>query len=237
MSTPDVDTQFEQAVNEVVSKMVADDTGVLRLPDGVEAKPEVLYAAKIVKRQRDTQSAFTKSQQELKALKEENNKLAQNWEQDAVSHLSSQEQARLEELKSQDPDAWRTEITLIEDNKRKEFKQKRDTISNESRQVSELERRADVLAQFNEANPEVLITDEVINNDVPPRITKKLAEGVISFEDYLEEVKTYLGKGKKISGGDVPSSDPSLAKVRGSNTPSKEALSNQDQSDYKKETF
>ena len=237
MSIPDVDTQFEQAVNEVVSKMVADDTGVLRLPDGVEAKPEVLYAAKIVKRQRDTQSAFTKSQQELKALKEENNKLAQNWEQDAVSRLSSQEQARLEELKSQDPDAWRTEITQIEDNKRKEFKQKRDTISNESRQVSELERRAEVLAQFNEANPDVAITDEVINNDVPPRITKKLAEGVISFEDYLEEVKTYLGKGKKISGGDVPPSDPSLAKVRGSNTPSKEALSSQDQSDYKKETF
>lgn len=237
MSTPDNDTQFEQAVNDVVSKMVTDSSGVLRLPDGVEAKPEVLYAAKVVKRQRDTQSAFTKSQQELKALREENSKLATNWEQDAVSRLSNQEQARLEELKSQDPDAWRSEITQIEENKRKEFRQKRETISTESRQVGELERRADVLAAFNAANPNLVITDELINNDVPPRITKKLADGSIQFEEYLEEVKNYLSKGKKVVDGAAPASDPNLSSVRGGSAPSKDALSSQDMSDYKKETF
>ena len=101
---------FESRVNEVVAKATFDDKGNMQLPDGMQADESVMYAAKQVKRFRDTQSAFTKNQQRLKALEAENEQLASSWESDAVSNLSNSEQARLEELKVQDPDAWRSEI-------------------------------------------------------------------------------------------------------------------------------
>ena len=238
MSTPD-DTQnnFESKVNAVVSQMTADDKGNLQLPDGVEASEEVLYAAKLVKRQRDTQGAYTKSQQRLKALEAENEKLAASWESDAVSNLSNAEQARLEELKVQDPDAWRSEIAKLEDEKRNQFKEKRQAISDEASKLTELERRELQLEQFNKDNPEVNITDEVIQNDIPPRITRKLESGEIQFDEFLTEVATYLGKGKKIATGEKPPEEPDFKGARGSNTPSKEAVEQQNSNDYSKEIF
>lgn len=237
MSTPDDTQTFESKVNTVVSQMTKDDKGNLQLPDGVEASEEVIYAAKLVKRQRDTQSAFTKNQQRLKALEAENEKLASSWESDAVSNLSNSEQARLEELKVQDPEAWRQEIANLEGEKRTKFQERRQAISEEANQVTELERRQMQLEQFNQDNPDVNITDEVIQNDIPPRITKKLENGEIQFDEFLTEVATYLGKGKKINPGDKPPQEPDFNGARGSNAPSKEAVTKQDSNDYTQEIF
>ena len=228
---------FESRVNEVVNSSTVDDKGNLVLAEGVEVDESVLFAAKQVKRFRDTQSAYTKSQQQNKALTAENEKLASSWESDAVSNLSNSEQARLEELKVQDPDAWRSEIAKIEDEKRGQFKEKRQAISEEASKLTELERRGLQLDQFNKDNPEVQITDEVIQNDIPPRITRKLEAGEIQFDEFLDEVKTYLGKGKKLAPGAKPTEEPNFAKSRGSNQPSKEALDAQNSNDYTKEIF
>ena len=57
MSTP----SFEEQVNDVVAKSTVDDKGNLQLPDDVQASDEVMFAAKLAKRHRDTQSSFTKS--------------------------------------------------------------------------------------------------------------------------------------------------------------------------------
>lgn len=228
---------FESRVNEVVSSSTVDDKGNLVLAEGVEADESVLFAAKQVKRFRDTQSAFTKSQQKVKTLEAENDKLATSWEQDAVANLSSSEQARLEELKTQDPDAWRTEISDLEADKRTKFKEKRAAITQEASQLTELERRALQLEQFNKDNPNVQITDEVIENDIPPRITRKLESGEIQFDEYLEEVKTYLGKGKKLAPGVKPEEAPNFAGSRGSTAPTPEAIAAQNSSDYSKEIF
>ena len=109
MSTPDNSDTFEQKVNTVVSQFTTGEDGKLALPDGVEVDEATLFAARAEKRRRDTQASFTKTQQENKRLQAENDKLVQSWEQDAMSQLPAKEQARLEELKHQDPDAWRTE--------------------------------------------------------------------------------------------------------------------------------
>jgi len=39
-----------------------------------------------------------------------------------------------------------------------------------------------------------------MQNDIPPRLQAKI--GTMPFEDYLNEVATYLGKGKKVKDTD-----------------------------------
>lgn len=226
---------FESRVNTAVAATTKDAEGKLVLPEGTDEATAFAVRSEI--RRRDTQSAYTKSQQSNKALTAENTQLAASWENDAVANLSSTEQARLEELKVQDPDAWRTEIAAIEDSKRVKFKEKRKLISEEASQGTELERRALQLEQFNIDNPDVKITDDVIQNDIPPRITRKLEQGEIQFDEYLEEVKTYLGKGKKLAPGAKPEDEPNFAGARGSRTPTDEAIKAQSSNDYTKEIF
>lgn len=233
MSTPD----FEEQVNTIVNQATLDDNGNLVLPAEVSATAEVLYAAKLAKRQRDTQSAYTKAQQRNRTLEEENKRLASTWESEVVATLSPVDYARLEELKAQDPEAWRQELMVIEGKKREDFATKRNTISKEVGQQTELERRATVLDAFNKANPDLIISDKLIEDEIPPRLTKKLEKGEIAFEEYLEEVKTYLSKGKKIATTPAPETEPGFSTSRGASSPSQSAVKAQSSSDYSKEVF
>lgn len=236
MSTQDNGTPtYESKVNEVIANTTKDEAGKLVLPDGIDEA--LAFATKAEIRRRDTQASFTKGQQRVKALEAENEKLATSWESDAVSKLSNIEQAKLEELKVQDPDAWRAEIATIEEGKRTKFKEKRQAISQEASNMTELDRRTAQLEQFNIDNPTLAITDDVISNDIPPRITKKLEDGKVTFEEFLGEVKNYLGKTKKIDTGDPAPNEPDFKSARGSGKPSKEAVHKQNSNDYTKEIF
>ena len=226
---------FESKVNEVIANTTKDDAGKLVLPEGTDEATAFSVRSEI--RRRDTQASFTKGQQRVKALEAENDKLTSSWESDAVSNLSSTEQAKLEELKVQDPEAWRAEISNIEEAKRVKFKEKRADISKEASNMTELERRTAQLEQFNTDNPTLAITDDVIQNDIPPRITKKLEAGEIQFDEYLTEVKNYLGKNKVIAKGEKALDEPDFKNARGSGNPSKEAVEKQNSTDYTKEIF
>lgn len=228
---------IEQQVNELAGKLVAGEDGSLQVPDGVEASEELLFAAKVEKRRRDTQSAFTKASTEAKQLRAENETLAKSWEQDAVANLSSKEQARLEELKVQDPDSWRSEITKLEEEKRNQFKTKREELSQKARSQTETERRAEVLAEWQKSNPDIELTDEVVENDIPPRITKKLESGDITFEEFLEQSKQYLTKGKTLEPGAVVDPEPGFATARGGARPSEDAVTKASSSEYAQEVF
>ena len=228
---------FEEKVNTVVSQFTTDDNGKLALPDGVEVDEATLYAARAEKRRRDTQSAFTKAQQENKRLMTENEKLALSWEQEATSQLPANEQARLEELKHQDPDAWRTELTKLEDEQRNRFQEKREGITKEVSQMTELEQREAQLAAFQEANPGLEITDQAIADEVPPRITRQLEEGKISFMEFLEQSKKYMTTTKVIDKGEKPTEEPKFAESRGGSKPSKEALEAQSSTEYNNEIY
>lgn len=226
---------FESRVNEVIAATTKSEDGKHVLPEGTD---EALSFAAIAElRRRDTQGAYTKNQQTLKALQAENDKLASSWESDAVANLTHGEQARLEELKVQDPDTWRAEIVKLEDEKRKQFKEKRQAISEEASKLTELERRQLQLEQFNKDNPTIQLTDDVITNDIPPRITRKLEAGDISFDEYLTQVANYLGKPKTIAPSAKAPDTPNFAGTRGSSKPTDEAYLAQSSSDYNKEIF
>ncbi len=236
MSTSDNADTFAQQVNNIVSQATVDDNGNFQLPDGVEASDEVLYAAKIEKKFRDTQSSYTKAQQERKRLEAENEKLAMSWQQDAVKNLSATEQARLEELKSTDPEAWRDELNNLEAKKQEEFGNRRQEISKEAHEMTALEMREAELEAFNKANPDFAITDEVIENDIPPRITNQLKNGEITFSEFLEKSKKYIETPKKIASEQAPG-EPNFASVRNKNAPSEEDFTKDFSASYNSTIF
>ena len=197
------------------------------LSSGGEAESQVNYE----KRFKDTQSAYTKSQQELKAAKaklEALEKLTQPTVQ-----LDEATQAQLDELKYSDPDAWRDKMNVLEAEARSKHQSTLNEAERLALQQAELEQRAQLLNEYNNRHPEYPITDEVISFDVPARITKKLEKGDISFEDFLTEVHNYIYSPKKVGSANKVLGQPNLGKLGGGENPSDGAVSLDVAANYK----
>ena len=167
------------------------------------------------KREKDTRAAYTKGQQELKQLKEVNRVLAEQVNNPAT--LSEEQQTELEDLKYSDPDAWRKKLNNYEEATSKEASTRLQEVQQKAATEFELDRRAQVLKEFNNTldNP---ITDDVIQNDVPPRILAKLEAGEIAFEGFLDEVATYLGKSRVVANPEALN-QPNLGNTGGGQNP------------------
>lgn len=198
---------------------------------------EKLEAAE--KRRKDTQAGYTKGQQTIKAQEAEIAALKAQLEQASKVSIPQEDQERLEELKYEDPEAWRAELNRLETKTLSESRAKLEELTGEARkaaeQTFELDRRHQVLEEFNASAP-IAITDEIIASDVPPRITKKLAEGTITFEDFLTEVSDYLGKGKVVKNDEVLN-QPNLRDLAGGNRPSNHKADESLSASYAKTIF
>jgi len=186
------------------------------------------------KRFKDTQSAYTKSQQ---ALKEAQAKL-EALEKLTVPRVELDEATKteLETLKYENPDAWRVKVNQLEEEARRKHQE---TLTEAGRQAAlqaEMERRAQVLEEFNKSH-NIQITDEVIQYDVPPRISAKLEKGEIDFETYLEEVHNYLVTPKVVGDGNKVPNQPNLNKVGGDDKPSNSAVGKDIAANYKNIVF
>lgn len=234
MSTP---VSFEDQVNETAALLVKGDDGKLSLPEGKEASDEVLYAAKLEIRRRDTYSSFSRTQNENKALKAENEALSAQWEKDAIQNLSSERKEELDELKRTDPDKWRVELDNLTEAARQDFQERRTEVKQKARHESELEYRTRILENFIEENPTLNINDDFIENDVPPRLTKQLEKGEITFDEFLNSAAKFADKKKVVADTDTPADEPNLGDLGGSSTPSDEAIANQANDDYKNEVY
>ena len=234
--TPATEQTFEQQVNTVAGAMVQGEDGNFSLPEDVEATPEVKFAATLEKRRRDTQSAYSKGQDELKRLATENEQLASNWAQDTVSSLTAEQTEELALLKHEDPDAWREKLNEYEEANRTSFKEKRAEISTSAQKETELDKRNRLLAEFSESNPEITLTDEVIANDLPPRYIKKLEAGESTFEEFLADCKGYLTKNKVIADNPAPDT-VSLSKTSGTSLPEESAVRKDITQSYNTETY
>ena len=181
------------------------------------------------KRYKDTQAAYTRSRQELAEAKAKLTVL----EPLAKPTLSIDEAARaeLDDLKYRDPDTWREKLSILEAESRKSFDSK---VADNLRNLSELERRQLVLEDFVARNPGFVINDDVIAYDIPPRITKKLEKGEISFEEFLEETKTYMQAPKVIGSANTALNQPNLTKVGGDGSYTKNAADKDFVSNIKK---
>lgn len=231
---------FETRVNSVVSAMVqgADETWTIPEEVASTASPEVLYAAKLAKRQRDTQSAYTKASQKAKSLEAINGKLTQHMIDNATLHLSDSERADLNALRATDPEAWRVKITEAETQAKELLRKKVKDFEQEGIQFTELEIRQNKVADF-KAETGVELSDEFIEENLPAKYTKDLAEGKINFDQFLQRSKDYLTKAKVIKGStdEVDEGKPDLSKAGGASKPTKQATDADDAKSYSKETY
>lgn len=233
MGTPN-DT-FESKVNTVLDTVTKTDDGKWQLPEDLDEA--VAYAAKAELRRRDTQSSYTKTQQEIATLRKENETLAASYEQDIVKHLSTEDKDRLEELKHTDPDEWRLELDKVEKTSRSKFAEKRKQIKDTVSQETELEQRTRLLEEYNTANPDHALTDDVLENDIPPRFVKELEKGNVTFDEFLAKCHKFLGTPKAILKGDAAPNEPDLSKVGGGAYPSEESRKKDIKQTYKSEIY
>ncbi len=205
-------------------------------PDGknqdASSKPTGSEASEIdyEKRFKDTQGAFTKSQQELKATQAKLEALEKLTT--PRIELDEATKTELEDLKFSDPEAWRTRLNKLEIEAQNAHKATLTEAERLANQQAELETRAQVLADFQASHPTLVINDDVIKYDVPPRITSKLESGEISFEQYLNDVANYLNQGKVIGDGNSTLNQPNLKDVGGDDTPTSGAIQQDIVKDY-----
>lgn len=194
-------------------------------PNGSDAS-EVNYE----KRYKDTQGAYTKSQQELKATKARLEALEKLTTPKV--ELDEAAKSELDKLKFSDPDKWRDRMNQLEIEAHNKHKDTLNEAGAIATQQAELENRARILADFQASHPNLQLTDDVIKYDVPPRITSKLESGDISFEQFLNDVSDYLNQGKVIGDGNKTLNQPNLKNVGGDSTPTDGAIQQDIVKDY-----
>jgi len=234
--TPAQQPSIEQQINTLTDSMVKNEEGKWSLPEGTEADAVMQHAAMSERRRRDTQGEFSRNQQAMKALQIENAQLTEGWAGDVASALTEEQRTELETLKHEDPDAWRQKLNQYETDNRTSFSEKTAGIKTKVQQETELEVRTRLLDEHNAANPDFVLTDDVIENDLPPRFTKQLEKGEITFAEFLAKSSEYLGKSKVVKGAEVPG-DVSLSKAPGGSTPADDAVNKSVQESYKDETY
>lgn len=209
-------------VSDAVKLITTDETGNYIFPEGVELSEELKFAATAEKRRRDTQSKFTSTQKSKLALEAENAKLKEALLKQSVEFTPEQRE-ELNDLKMTDPETWRKKLNEYEASALKQREENINSLSNDvkteaGRQFEET-RRQEVLEEFNKANG-ISLTGELLANEVPFRITNKLTEGKINYEDFLEESLKYLTTTKVIAEHKVMN-DPNLGHVSGGREPGK----------------
>jgi hypothetical protein len=239
VDTKQPEPTLEAKVNDIVGRMTKDEKGSWVVPDEVQDEA-VRFAAMAERRRRDTQADYTKVTQKAKALEAEKATLLQKIVDGPDLDLSPEKKEALEQLKFEDPEEWRKQVNILE----KETKQKRKLALDEelgkatasTLETEELERRANVLAEFNASHEGFTIDDDVIANDIPPRIIKKLETGKITFEDFLQECYDYSTTGKVVK-QETTMDQPNLSKVPGGSKPDNKAVKEDVITSYRKETY
>lgn len=235
--TTKVAETFEDKVNAAAAAATIDtDSGKRIFPEGTPE--EVEYAANAELRRRDTQSSYTKTQQTLKQTEAELKTVKKFSKPIPKVELTEEQREELDDLKLSNPEAWRVKINALENEAILKAEKEHKENLQEALTANELERRKSILETFNNDNPNLVnLTDDVIDNDVPPRYKQRLEAGEITFEQFLEDVKTYLSQGKVVQKDNLENGQPNLSNVGGSSKPGQQAVEMDDTTTYETEIY
>lgn len=228
------DLSFDQKVNQAIDSAALDEKGNIVLPD--DLSEDIAFAARAEKRRRDTQSALAKANSRLSVVEAENEGLTTLVMEGKRVTIPDDQAEELEELKHSQPDEWRKKMNELEQAADNEVKSKITNISETAKSKASVGERQVLLDAFQADNPELTITDDVLANDIPPRITRALENGDISFMDFLGKVKEYLTTDKVIEDTNVDET-PNLSELGGSDKPGDKASGQQSETDYEKMIF
>jgi len=230
---------FEAKINTLVNDLTRDEKGKYIIPENLSEAEK--YAVSAERRRRDTQAEYTKTTQETKALKAEKAELLKRVNQNVKIEMTAEQAEELESLKFEDPEAYRLKMNKYEQTalakQDEELTESLKQVSASTLETEELEQRDITLAKFNQAHPDFVLTNEVFDNDIPPRIVKKLETGKISFEAFLKECYDYTKTGKVVKQEALPGKQPNLGNVGGSSKPDGNAVKEDIILSYNTETY
>ncbi len=106
-------------------------------------------------------------------------------------------------------------------------------IAEKTRELSEQDVRLAKLEAFIENHPGFELTDD----DVPPRIAKKLASGQISFDEFLAEVYEFAVTPKVVGSLNSTLNQPNLSKAGGGAEPAQNSVYKDIVKSYKTEVY
>ncbi len=124
-----------------------------------------------------------------------------------VIDVTEAEKQELDNLKFSDPDTWFKRMKEIEDKSSKKLAQE-----------TEEEKRAKLfdiaIEGFNETS-DIKLTKEMIENDIPRRLTKQLEDGSLELEEFLVLAAKWIETPKVVASTNTVSKQPNLSKVAG----------------------
>ena len=192
-STP-VEKTLMEKVNEALASV--DDKGKLVFLEDVD--PVFKELVRTTQQSKAHQASFTKSRQEIADLKAKKDLLETKVKENLYS-LTVDQQDELEDLKFKDPDAWYNLKVKYETEARQTLegtlKEQLQEVSKKAISELTLEERTNTLRAFQDRTG-IVLTDDIMTNDIPPRLQNKMSD--MPFEDYLQEVASYLNKGKVV---------------------------------------
>lgn len=232
-------SEFKDTVSELVGKMVQSDDGKWALPDDVakDVDEPTMYAVTSERRYRDTQGAYTKAQQNFKKEQAVSTGLQERLLTSEIN-LTKEQKYELNELRKTDPEAWRNKLNDYETANKASLTTELEEIRTKSSTKGELEIRKEQMAAFSEETG-ITLTDEVVENDLPPRFTKELETGKITFEEFLAKAGKFIKAEKVIQGSDDNTDDDTkdFNKVAGGQEPSKQAQEGDFEESYNETIF
>lgn len=230
---------FQEQVNELVGKMQKGEDGKWTLPEDVakDLPEELSFAVTAERRVRDTQSAYTRAQQELRKQEA----IAKGLEEKLMTSevaLTKEQRYELNELKKTDPEKWRAKLNEYENKNKTTLTKELDKIRTESAHKGELEVRKEQMAAWSESTG-IALTDEIVENELPPKFLKELEAGKITFEQFLNKAGNFLNAEKVVQGSTEPTDDNELTlnQVAGGKEPSKQAQEGDFEQTYEKATI
>lgn len=227
------ENSFQEKVKQVLSNANVNDEGKYELPDNLDDALRYAVTAEI--RRRGTQASYTRAKQKIQLLEDEKSKIVENWEKDYAKVANSENSAELQELKEIDPDAYIEKKVENEIKTKENFKQINDKIKDAAALSSEVYRRQILLEEYNRENPQNPLTDELIRDNVPPRLVKDLESGNLEFSDFITLADKYIKSDKSVV-TNKPENNVAFNQSASSNTTSldvEEITAN----DYKKYIF
>jgi len=228
--TPKVET-VEEIISQKLTKLEDGSYGGLKEVDGkpvpiklnealkelgIEGDKALAVTAEV--RRRKTEGSFTRVNQEKIALKAELD-VYKSILPDTLD-ISEEKQQELDALKYSDPDKWFEEMTTIREENKSKLSQSTEEAVQKAREEAirndSIQNRLTQLEEFN-ANTATPLTDEQLENDIPPRLRKQVENGELSFKEMLVKAHEFIN-GTKVVGNPSHEPEPSFDGTPGANT-------------------
>ena len=109
-------------------------------------------------------------------------------------------------------------------------------MAEEARQTTETTTRDTLYTDYQTKYPDI-INNDILNNDIPPRLIKNLEEGRVDYKGFLDSCVNYMSKTKVLKKEPIVTPAVDLSDLEGGDTPSGDAQQAENKQTYASEVW